>query len=207
MVGIKAGGSLLKWAMNRRNRVPNYADTPEGQYLKRVGEQGLYGGQTRQDILSQAGAQTGNVAQERISAMRGMLTNRGFGNSISGLRLLDAPRSERQRKMGDISTDLSIRNEGTKADARYAYASRYNDYLERRRGESRDSNSDLVGGLTDAGMTGYALWQQEKEAEEARKWGAEEGEFEDVATRIELLIALGKIKEAEELLPYLVRRR
>ena len=197
--GIKAGGSALKWALNLRNRTTDFGKTAYGRYLKKVGEQGLYGGTTRQEILNRAGAQTGNVAQERTAATRGYLTNRGFGNSISGLRLLDAPRSDRQRQMGNISRDLSIRNEETKDDAQSEYARQYTGYADQRRLESRRNNADLVGGLTDAGASWYQAKQYQDMIDMRKADKLSEEEFSNLEARIGLLLQMGRKDEALQL--------
>jgi len=159
-VGMQAGSSLLKYAT--RKRTPSFGGSAYGKYLKQTSREGIYSPEIRSRMLGQVSSQAGNVAQQERSGIRGYLEARGMGGSIAGARTLAEPGQQRMRTVSGASERLGIENELSKQRAREAYAQGSYQTGLQHSVEKSQARSELIGGLTGAGMAGYQGYQQDK---------------------------------------------
>jgi hypothetical protein len=75
--------------------------------------------------------------------------------SIAGTRALTEPGQAVVKTLGDARANISTENARTKSNALNEYASRKTAYNEGLRGENNAAKTALIGGLGEAGMTGY----------------------------------------------------
>jgi len=149
--------SLLQYFM--RKKPPRYEETARGKYLKGRSRYGKYTPQARRSILGGVSRRTGGVAQQEKASIRGLLTSRGMGDSIAGIRLLSEPEIKRMAILGGAEERLGIESELSKGRAREAFATEKTGYGEQRRMEESQARGGLLQGLVGAGTRAYQGYQ------------------------------------------------
>lgn len=145
--------SLLQYFL--RKKPPRYEETARGKYMMGQSRYGRYSPQARRSILGDVSRATGGVAQQEKASIRGLLTSRGLGDSIAGIRLLSEPEIKRMAILGDVEERLGRESELSKGRAREAFATERTGYGEQRRAGEQQARTSLLSGLTQAGMQGY----------------------------------------------------
>ena len=120
---------------------------------------GRYSPLARRSILGDVSRATGGVAQQEKASIRGLLTSRGLGDSIAGIRLLSEPEIRRMAILGDVEERIARESELSKGQAREAFATERTGYGEQRRASEQQARTTLLSGLTQAGMQGYQGYQ------------------------------------------------
>ena len=149
--------SLLQYFL--RKKPPKYEETARGKHLMGRSRHGKYSPRARRSILGGVSRRTGGVAQQEKASIRGLLTSRGMGDSIAGIRLLSEPEIKRMAILGGAEERLGIESELSKESAREAFATEKTGYGERRRAGEQQARMSLLGGLTQAGMQAYQGYQ------------------------------------------------
>lgn len=160
--------SLLQYFL--RKKPPRYEETARGKYLMGRSRYGRYSPQARRSILGDVSRATGGVAQQEKASLRGLLTSRGLGDSIAGIRLLSEPEIKRMGILGDVEERLGRESELSKGRARETFATERTGYGEQRRAGEQQARTSLLSGLTQAGMQGYQGYQLGKLAGAGDKW-------------------------------------
>jgi len=154
--------SLLQYFL--RKKPPRYEETARGKYLKGRSRYGKYTPQARRSILGGVSRRTGGVAQQEKASIRGLLTSRGMGDSIAGIRLLSEPEIKRMAIMGEAEERIGIESELSKERAREAFATEKTGYGERFRTGEQQARMSLMQGLTGAAGQAYQGYQLGKMA-------------------------------------------
>ena len=162
--GIQTTSSLLKYGT--RKKTPSFANTSYGRYLRKLREEGKYSPEVRSRMLGQVSSQAGNVAQQERARTRGLLEYSNMGESIAGIRELNAPGLERMRTVAGAGERLGIENELSKQQAGLQYAQLDTASQMQRKQEAQQAIGDLIGGFEGAGMMGITEYLGNLEYEE-----------------------------------------
>lgn len=191
---VQAAASAIGYAT--RKKAPKFDNTGYGRELKRIKTQGMYSPQARQQMIGQVSSATGNAAQGETEQIRGNLIANGMNNSISGQRLLSAPGRERMRLVSGANERINIANETSKTQAAREYGMEKTQYSEGARQEENQAQSNLIGGLANAGASAYGAYRQE----------GQEMQFDEGIQMVTKLRNEGKPEEAKALLQALTAR-
>ena len=147
---LQGAGAVANYLSQKKP--PKFEGTPYGQYLASRSKTGALNPTARSAIIGQASGAAGNVAQEQKSDIMGYLSARNNQGSISGARLLAQPDMQRQRIVGEVSSDVMLKNELSKDEAKAEYGKLSNNYATERLNFKNQQNAGLISGLTGAGM-------------------------------------------------------
>ena len=150
LAATKAIGSTVGYFAGRRNKPKKFGETAAGQFYRRIGAQGRISPTARSQILTRQGQVAGDVAQRRSADIRGYLASQGFGSSVAGSALVDAPQAGVQKQLGQTARDIEIQNELSKVGGQEAFARGQTSREDARRQFSAALNQNLIGGLTGA---------------------------------------------------------
>ncbi len=150
LAGAKVIGSAASYFAGRGKKPQRFGETPSGAFYRRIGAQGRISSRARSQILSRTGQAAGDIAQGRSADIRGYLHSQGFGGSVAGAALVDAPKAAVQKQLGSTARDIEIQNELSKVGAQERFAAGETASLDARRQYSAALSQNLIGGLTGA---------------------------------------------------------
>ena len=148
--GVRALGSAIGYFAGRGKKPKRFGATPAGEFYRRIGSGGRFSQQARSQILSRTGQAASDIAQRRSADVRGYLASQGFGGSVAGAALVDAPQAGVQKLLGGTARDIEIENELSKVEAQERLALGETGTDEARRAYSRALTQNLIGGVTGA---------------------------------------------------------
>ena len=159
---IQAAGTIGKNIYDRNKRIPDFSSTAYGRYLKHKSQMGIYPETVKEKILSQIGAEAGNVEQQTRAKIRGQLLSQDMGTSVAGVRTLNEPSQDRMRGIITARKQLEIANEQSKIQAGEQYAQGETQTAEQQRLEKRGQMGELVGGVINTGTSLASGYMQNK---------------------------------------------
>ncbi len=160
---IQGAATLGKYIYDRNKRTPDFSSTAYGRYLKHKSQVGIYPETVKEKILSQIGAEAGNVGQQQRAIIRGQLLSKGMGGSVAGVRMLNEPSQDRMRGIITARKQLEIENEMSKQQAGEQLAMGETQIAEQQRAEKRANVGGLIGGVVSAGTSLAGGYYQQKQ--------------------------------------------
>ena len=216
-----AAGSAINAGTQLLNRTPKFKHSARGRELTRQSREGAI-------PVGRIAARVGNQAASQQADIRGYLAARGQSGSIAGARALAQPGIESQR----ITGDLAERNELTKTSAREQLAAGTDQANAQRRGETIGAVGGLVSGLAGAtaqyaqarvqdqdrqqvkddrkryqGFEDEDRGRQQRFGDEDRRIAEEERTIRRQLPQVDILIAQGRLEEAQALIDRLTKGR
>lgn len=158
---IQSATAVGQYVIGRKKRIPYplFEDTELGKLLKKRQTEGMYPESVKRKIIGEVGRETGNVAQQEKTQIRGLLERTGMGRSIAGIGLMARPERERMRRVGEIARQVAIENELSKSTAGEEFARGKTEMDINRmlseyqtKAENRMALGQMVGGLAGAGL-------------------------------------------------------
>jgi len=131
------GYSLLK---NIFNKQESFADTEYGRKLKKLSERGI----DISPIISNIGKETGNIAQQEKTALKGRLISQNMGGSIAGQRAISEIDTKRMAMLAKTLENLKAKNEQLKAQYALQYAQQGSQYDLTQQQSEQDALAELL---------------------------------------------------------------
>ena len=123
--------------------------------MARVAEEGVYSPEMKRSMIGESTALNQAIAQKRKVAAKGQLISSGFGGSIAGQRLIQAPGVQAQRNVSKYAGDITRENMLSRIGAKESLAAGKDLSREQARQESNAYKANLLSIL---GTTaGYAI--------------------------------------------------
>ena len=167
-IGISGGLALAKraslianWLTNRKRG--NFSDTAYGKRLRERMEHGKYSPEAETRIVGGVAKSAGNIAQKAGASYRGRLASRGMEGSIAGQRGLSEIETRPIEAVTRTRERIATEDEMAKESAKDEFAAAKMSYRERLDELNRRNNTNLVGGLVDAGA-GYLVSKSKQAA-------------------------------------------
>lgn len=156
VLATKLGIEAVKYGVNQYNKskMPSFAKSNLGQYYAKKKIQGVYGDHNVKNMANQYGNFMNRGKEDTLSAYKGQLINKGFGNSIAGIRGSNDLNANTDKSIADYYNTVYMKNEQSKDDASKEYATgTYQDSLDKWKANS-DANTSAVSGLSSAVLGG-----------------------------------------------------
>lgn len=166
-IGSAVGGVMdYKYSRDRIRELMarRYGTTEEGEYLKRVGREGVFSEREEATMASKVSRATAQSAQSAIDRYRASAAMQGTTGSISNERMIKDIELGRSGQIADVISDIGLSEAQSKERALSEYASRSTKYEQGREDEmSRlkyEGNRALVSGITGAVTAGISAASQ-----------------------------------------------
>ena len=166
-IGSAVGGVMdYKYSRDRIRELMarRYGTTEEGEYLKRVGREGVFSEREEATMASKVSRATAQSAQSAIDRYRASAAMQGTTGSISNERMIKDIELGRSGQIADVISDIGLSEAQSKERALSEYASRSTKYEQGREDEmSRlkyEGNRALVSGITGAATAGISAASQ-----------------------------------------------
>jgi len=155
--GVKALGS---YAYNRykNNKRPKFGDSAYGEELQRIGREGKFSGNARNDIVGRTARESANIGQTGKASFAGRLASQGLEGSVAGQRGLNEFDIQRQEDVSRAGQDVELQNEQSKVDANLSYGQQLLADEQGLSDRHQQNAGQLISGLGSAaaqGITGY----------------------------------------------------
>lgn len=160
---IKGTGSIANYLQNRKtaksiSKYPSFGDSSYFDMLTKRSQEGTLSPLAQQTIINQTGSRASGIAANTKADYMGRLINRGMGGSMAAQRGLNEVDQGVMQQVADTQAGLTTQNEQSKITAQdqleqMKWQNKLAKYQAKLAGTSamNQANTQLIGGLTDAG--------------------------------------------------------